>query len=296
MRLSVGPVLYHWDREQLFGFYREIAESLADIVYLGETVCAKRRSLRLGEWLDIARVLAARGKQVVMSTLALMEAGSEVGQMSRLCRNGEFLVEANDAGAIGLLQENHLPFVAGSSLNIYSARTLAWLQKAGLMRWVPSVEMSGEQLAKIVSAISSTGEVPEVELFAFGRMPLAYSARCFTARAHGLTKDTCDFVCGRYPEGMAADAQDGQPLFVLNGIQTQSSAVVNLLRLWPEAREAGVDVLRISPRPKGTVEILSRTRAALDDGTALILSDIVDLPECDGYWHGRAGLEILGAA
>lgn len=293
MRLSVGPVLYFWDRERLLDFYRELAKSPVDVVYLGETVCSKRRSLRFPDWLEIGRMLADHGKQVVLSTLTLVEADSEVGQIARVCRNGDFMVEANDAAALDVLADQGVPFVGGIGLNIYNARTLALLQRAGLVRWVPPVEMSGEQIGRIADEVNASGGKPEVELFAFGRMPLAYSARCFTARAHGLGKDECGFVCSEYPGGMAADTQDGRPLFTLNGIQTQSAAVVNLLPLWREAGETGVDILRISPLRQGTADILRRMRKALDFGVAPEPLDIPGADQCNGYWYGRAGLEIL---
>lgn len=294
MRLALGPVLHFWDRERILDFYAEVAESPADIVYLGETVCSKRRSLRFPDWIGIGRMLAAHGKQVVLSTLTLVEADSEVGQIARICRNGEFLVEANDAAALDVLIDNQAPFVAGPGLNVYNAQTLAWLRRAGLVRWVPPVEISGGQIARIVAGAGAGAGKPEVELFAFGRMPLAHSARCFTARAHDLGKDECGFVCGDYPEGMPADTQDGRPLFRLNGIQTQSAAIVNLLPLWREVQESGVDVMRLSPRPEGTGELLRRMREALTLGVAPQLPDIPDTPQCNGYWYGRAGLESLG--
>lgn len=296
MRLAVGSVLYFWDRERLLDFYREVAESPADIVYLGETVCSKRRSLRFPDWLEIARMLADHGKQVVLSTLTLVEADSEVGQIARVCGNGDFLVEANDAAALDALLDSGVPFVGGIGLNIYNARTLSWLRQAGLVRWIPPVEMSGEQIAGIVAEAGASGEKPEIELFAFGRMPLAYSARCFTARAHGLGKDDCGFICGQYPEGIPAATQEGAPLFTLNGIQTQSAAIVNLLPLWREARQAGVDVLRLSPRPDGIGELIRRTRAAIDAGDTPELPEIPGADQCNGYWYGRAGLERLGRA
>ena len=296
MRLAVGPVLYLWDRERLLDFYRELAQTPVDIVYLGETVCSKRRSLRFPDWLEIGRMLADHGKQVVLSTLTLVEAESETAQIARVCRNGDFMVEANDAAALDVLTDNGVPFVGGIGLNIYNARTLAWLMRAGLVRWVPPVEMSGEQIGRIVGEAGTSGEKPEVELFAFGRMPLAYSARCFTARAHGLGKDECGFVCGDYPDGMAADTQEDYPLFTLNGIQTQSGAVVNLLPLWREARESGVDVLRLSPLPVDMADILRRMREALDSGQAPEPPDIPGAMQCNGYWYGRAGLESLGLA
>jgi collagenase-like PrtC family protease len=249
LRLAVGPVLYLWKRERLLEFYAAVAESPADIVYLGETVCAKRRSMRLDDWMEIARMLTGHGKQVVISTLVLLEAESEVAQLARICANGEFLVEANDAAAIDVLHEQGLPFVAGAGLNVYNAQALMWLRQMGLMRWVPPVEMSGEAIGRIVAEVRRDDTKLEVELFAFGRMPLAYSARCFTARAQGLTKDTCEFICDRFPEGLVTETQEGQPLFALNGIQTQSAALLNLLGCWREAQEVGVDILRVSPRP-----------------------------------------------
>ncbi len=294
MRLAVGPVLYFWDREQLLDFYRDLAETPVDIVYLGETVCSKRRSLRFPDWLEIGRMLVDRGKQVVLSTLTLVEAESEVGQIARVCRNRDFMVEANDVAALDVLVESGVSFVGGIGLNIYNARTLSWLRRAGMVRWVPPVEMSGEQIGMIVDEVTASGAEPEVELFAFGRMPLAYSARCFTARAHGLGKDECGFVCGNYPEGMAAGTQDGRPLFTLNGIQTQSAAVVNLLPLWREAAESGVDILRLSPLPQGTAELIRYMREALDSESTPELPDIPDKALCNGYWYGRAGLESLG--
>lgn len=293
MRIALGPVLYLWEREQIFDFYSDVAETPVDIVYLGETVCAKRRKLRFDDWLELGRMLTGRGKQVVLSTLALVEAESEVGQVARVCNNGEFLVEANDAGALDALQEKGLQFVAGPGMNIYSARTLAWLSRAGLVRWVPPVEMSGKQVADLISEAGGSGVHPEVELFAYGRMPLAYSARCFTARAHGLTKDSCGFICERYPEGMPANTQDGRPLFTLNGIQTQSGAAVNLLPVWQEARAAGVGALRVSPQQSGMRDLLFAMRAAIDAEAELRIQGSSGVPECNGYWYGKAGLESV---
>jgi len=53
-KLSLGPVLYYWPRETLLEFYARIAASPVDIVYLGETVCSKRRVLNYSEWLELA--------------------------------------------------------------------------------------------------------------------------------------------------------------------------------------------------------------------------------------------------
>ena len=72
-RLSLGPVPYFWPRETLLEFYDGIARTPVDIVYLGETVCSKRRPLKSGEWLELAATLQAAGKEVVLSGLTLLE-------------------------------------------------------------------------------------------------------------------------------------------------------------------------------------------------------------------------------
>ena len=84
-RLSVGPIQFHWPRQQMLDFYERIESSEADIVYLGETVCSKRRELRHQDWLDVAERLLASGKEVVLSTLALVEARSEIAYIRKLC-------------------------------------------------------------------------------------------------------------------------------------------------------------------------------------------------------------------
>ena len=84
LRLALGPVQYYWSRDDLLVFYDNVAESPVDIVYLGETVCAKRRSLHLDDWLALGEQLAAAGKEVVLSSLALIEAeGDDASICSR---------------------------------------------------------------------------------------------------------------------------------------------------------------------------------------------------------------------
>lgn len=63
----------------MFDFYREIECTPIDIVYVGETVCSKRRSFRHQDWIDVAERLQSAGKEVVFTTLVLLEANSELG-------------------------------------------------------------------------------------------------------------------------------------------------------------------------------------------------------------------------
>mgnify|MGYP006171242927 CR=1 FL=1 len=53
MQLTLGPVLFGWQRQQLLDFYAEMASQPLDVIYLGETVCSKRRALSLGVSQDI---------------------------------------------------------------------------------------------------------------------------------------------------------------------------------------------------------------------------------------------------
>lgn len=292
MKVSLGPVPYHWPRAVLSEFYEQVARSSADVVYLGETVCAKRRELSAGDWLDLAERLEETGKEVVLSTLTLIEAASELGAVKRLCEQDRFPVEANDMGAVQMLAERGRTFVAGAAINIYNGRGLAVLRESGLRRWVMPVELGGEALVEILADArlrGIDGDV-ETEVFGFGRLPLAYSARCFTARAANLPKDRCEFRCIDYPNGLPVFTQDDRRVFTLNGIQTQSGAVCDLCDLWPEMVRAGVDVFRVSAEGPASLEVVDAMAEAIRAQCAPDLS-AGDEPTCRGYWTGTAGMD-----
>lgn len=290
-KLSLGPILYFWSKQKTEEFYERIADTPVDIVYLGETVCSKRAVVRFDDWMQIGERLAATGKEVVLSTMTLLEAESELLMMRRICDNEKFLVEANDIGAIQLMQGR--PFVTGPSVNVYNERTLARLAKQGLKRWNLPVELSRDTLADMQA---KRPEGVETEVFAFGRMPLAYSARCFTARAHNLPKDDCDYKCGEYPDGLLLSAQDETRFLALNGIQTQSAHTLDLLPELDELRSLGVDVIRISPQAEHTEEIINTFHRCLSGEESLEagnarLRELMPTGPCDGYWHGKPGIE-----
>ncbi|MET1077634.1 MAG: U32 family peptidase [Pseudomonas sp.] len=287
MKLSLGPVLFYWDKKQLLDFYAEMAAAPLDMIYLGETVCSKRRSLSLDQWLGLARELRECSRaELVVSGLALVEAASELSSLRRLCENGELRVEANDMAAVQFLADAGVPFVAGPSLNLYNGHALAELLACGMYRWVPPVECSG---ALIRSALTQLRELqlepPELELFAYGHLPLAYSARCFTARAQNRPKDDCQYCCLDYPEGIALLSQAGEALFTLNGIQTLSAEVSNLLADYPDLQASGAQLLRLSPRAKHMNEVIDSFDRVRRGALPPLLVE-----GCNGYWHGRPGM------
>lgn len=289
MQLTIGPVLYHWPRSELFNFYERLLQLPVDRVYLGETVCSKRRELRTAEWIELGRYLASRGREAVLSTLALIEAESELATLRRLCDNGELQVEAGDMAAVQMLTERRLPYVAGPSVNIYNPRALGLLCRTGLQRWVPPVELSGEALRTLLAAARRDGHRPETEVFAWGRLPLAWSARCFTARAHGRPKDDCGFVCREYPDGLPLDTRDGEPFLTLNGIQTQSARIQDLRAFLPEMRAMGIAAVRLSPAAEAFEAVVRGWRQSLDIPGAQA-PGAVGRQACSGYWRGAAGM------
>lgn len=292
MKLSLGPILYYWPRQQVFDFYQAAAEWPVDVVYLGETVCAKRRELRLDDWIELANLLADAGKEVVLSSLALITAASERGALRKLCQNGRLRVEANDLTAVQLLSEQHLPFVCGHSVNIYNHRSLRHLQQEGMYRWVMPVELSADSLNGILEIASQDdpAPLPETEVFAYGRLPLAYSARCFTARYHNRGKDECGLICLSHPDGLRMNSQECEAVFQLNGIQTQSAAVCNLLEAWDDMQRIGVQLARISPQVEGTDRVIAAFHARRQGQLATLPTNEA---WCNGYWHGQPGMMHL---
>lgn len=291
MRLSLGPIQYFWPRETVLTFYQRLADAPVDIVYLGEVVCSKRRAIRLEDWLGIADFLRAAGKEVVLSTLALVEAESELAMMRRIAENGRFRVEANDMAAVNMLA-GRAEFVAGPHLNTYNHETLALLHTVGARRWVMPVELNRDALAALQQKRPAG---MQTEVFAFGRLPLAFSARCFTARAHNLGKDECGFRCADDPDGLLLSTREQQAFLTLNGIQTQSAQTYNLLPHLAELDALMVDVVRLSPQTQGIFEIIEVFRAALAgrldaEEAEAKLRPYLPYGVSDGYWFGQAGM------
>jgi len=294
MKLSLGPILYFWSLDDIESFYQSMLDAPVDILYLGETVCSKRRSLGFEQWLELAKTLSnskeSNSKEIVLSTLSLIEAESELKTLRRYCDNGDFLVEANDMAAVQLLSEKKIPFSIGPTINVYNAQTLAILQKQGLQRWVMPVELSQQTLVDILADLDDMGikDKIETEIFSYGHMPLALSARCFTARAHNLPKDQCDLKCIDYPDGLQVKSQEDQSLFTLNGIQTLSGLRYDLYNELQEMQAIGVDIVRISPRSRQTKAIINayyQKINATEDAAAYTIAE-----NCNGYWHGEPGM------
>jgi collagenase-like PrtC family protease len=292
MKLSIGPIQYFWERARVLDFYQQAADSAAEIICLGEVICSKRRLIKLDDWLAIGEELRQSGKEVILSSLTLLEAASEMSSLKKLCANDSFLVEANDISAVQLLSSAGKPFVTGPNINIYNGRSLNLLAGMGMKRWVLPVELGLDTL-KELQALRPEGL--ETEVYALGRLPLAYSARCYTARSHNLPKDDCQYKCIDYPDGRLLETQEDKGFLVLNGIQTQSALTHQALDQLPELDELGVDVLRISPQHEHTMTIIDIFYNSLNNNKITNISnnllELLPLGACNGYLVGKAGMD-----
>ncbi|MBA4177577.1 MAG: U32 family peptidase [Leptothrix sp. (in: Bacteria)] len=304
--LTVGPLQYWWPRAAVMDFYAEVADSAAGRVVLGEVVCSRRNDFGLDDWLALARDLRAAGKSVVLATQPLVMSEAELRTLRRVAEQDEFAVEAGDAAALQVLarafaaRPARQPFVIGQHVNVYNRAALIEHASFGAGHWVAPMELGLDAVARInPPADRVTGHSGPIttEVFAFGRMPLAFSARCFTARHHQLSKDACDFRCRDDADGLLLSSGDHQPFLVLNGVQTQSAALHCLLGDAAALRAAGVDSVRLSPCSQDFVRALQLFDEVLNHGAAAEAARAemaaLRLPGTlvNGFAHRQPGME-----
>lgn len=288
--LSLGPLLFNWPADRIRDFYRRIAdEAPINDVYLGEVVCGKRQPLLQGALADAAERLESAGLRIIWSTYALPATPRERRLTAELAQ-GNGLLEANDMSAI--LDRSPAPFVAGPLLNIYSGPAAAELVGRGCVRICPNIELS---LAAI-SSISRDCPGVEIELFGFGRAPLAISGRCAQARFAGLHKDSCRYVCDQHPDGMTVSTFEEAPFLAVNGVQTLSHGVQTIDVPVTALRAAGVTNVRLSPHAMDMVAVSRAFRDYLDG--AISHDELQHRlrvagppgPLVSGYLHGAPGM------
>jgi len=290
MQITLGPLMFHWPPERLASFYEAIAaEPTIDRVYLGEVVCGKRSPLTEHALAAAAERLADAGKVVVWSGLALPATVRDRKAIATLTQASD-LIEINDVSAM-LARDG--PFVAGPLLNAYNEGAVEELVRRGCVRLCPNVELSLEAISKIVRFHSAL----EIEFFAFGRLPLALSGRCYHARSHGLHKDGCQFVCDQDPDGMTLRTLEGEAFLAVNGVQTLSHGVQLVDVPAAALRAAGVTALRLSPHSGDMTAVARAFRAYADNLlTPCELAEDVRTagapgPFVNGYLRGEAGGE-----
>jgi collagenase-like PrtC family protease len=290
--ITLGPVLFNWEPERWRDFYFRIAdEAPVATVYLGETVCSKRAPLLEPHYEAVADRLSAAGKTVVFSTLSEVVSKLDRKLADQISTAEGFLVEANDGSALLHLQGR--PHHIGPLMNVYNERTVAFLADKGAQNFCLPAEMPAAAIGALCRGVRDLDTTIEVQVF--GRQSLALSARCYHARAHGRTKDSCRFVCDNDPDGLELSTLDGRPFLAVNGIQTLSYEYLNLIHEVPELRAMGVSRFRLSPHSLDMVEVASIFGAVIDERLttqeAAARLDAIKpaAPFSNGFYYGKPG-------
>ncbi|MCC9624503.1 U32 family peptidase [Thalassospira sp. MA62] len=292
-RLVMGPILFHWDEGRKRDFYARIAdETDVDTVHVGEVVCAKRMPFFDKHLPEVIERLQRAGKEVVLSTLALVMNDRECAQIRDFAQMSDLLIEANDISAVGILAgKDHL---IGPYINIYNESTFSYFED----RMAKRIALPWELPATSIAAICKSRQSAEIEVQVFGRMPLAISARCYSARVNGLHKSGCQFVCGEQLDGMEVSTLDDAPFLAVNGLQTLSNTYVELSDDIEQLQASGVDAFRLSPHSLDMTKVSSLYRQLLDH---LITPDELrhrldemkfPMTFADGFLHGHPGAEF----
>lgn len=297
MELTVGPNQFFWDADRWSAFYGGLAEAPVDRVVLGELVCSKRLPFYQDRIPAAVERLLAAGKDVALTSLALVTLKRERRMTADLADMG-VEVEINDLTALA-----HLPggaaFRVGPLVNVYNEGTLAWLAARGATRICLPPELPLASVRALAGAARDLGVAAEV--WGHGRLPLAISGRCYHARLHGRTKDNCQFACEEDPDGLSVETTDRQPFLAMNGVQTLSDSVASMACQVETLTEAGVSALRLSPQT-GDFNALCRLYRDRCDGRieagamAAKLRDAVPGGRLsDGFLTGTCGAAWSGA-
>lgn len=289
MEIALGPVLFGWSRERLIDFYKEVAEmDSVSRVYIGEVVCARRRGLTIDDMVSIGEGLKAKGKGVVFSTLAVVSNEAELDTI-RAIGETSFPIEANDVSVFNMVDPRERELYAGPHIKTYNGSAVEFLKTLGVRGVTFPVELSGEAVGENIAVC---GDV-EVELFAHGQVPLAFSWRCYTSRAEGIdNKEEC--VHGCEEGGIEITTLDGNPVFTINGTSVLSAEAHMLAGVVEELSTMGVKRLRVSPEAENTGRIADIFKARIDGrlGRKEAIEELGVLSKgklVDGWYHGKAG-------
>ena len=298
-KLTLGPIAYHWPAEARRDFYARIAdEAPVDEVYLGEVICSKRAPFHEADLPATIERLERAGKVVILSSLAEVMLTRERKATADLAALDAPEIEINNAA--GLFARGQRPHRIGPFMNAYNEATIAWMAGQGATHVCLPGELPAASIA--VAARAARGLGMGVEVQVFGRASLAVSARCYHARAHGRTKDNCQFVCEEDPDGMPLNTTDKRPILRVNGIQTLSESYVDLLPETGQLVQHGVTHLRLMPQSVDMVAVASVFRGALDGATgadeaeAALRALCGAAPFSNGFYHGEAGYRRIAAA
>lgn len=295
MKITLGPIPFLWDKERILSFYKEVSATPVSTVYLGEVVCSKRSVLGRDTIEALARMLSDAGKEVVVSTLGLITHRDELNFIESLC-SLPLSIEVNNIGVLNLCPDK-FRVIGGPHLSIYNAPAAKFLAGLGIRRIVFMPELSQQAIESLSLSVPSV----EKEIIAFGNLPLAFSWRCYTARALNLSKTNCAIVCNKYPSGMPLDTMEGMPLFNINGTQLMSEKKVCMIEQIDILRSFGIGHLRIIPQEHHTSDIVELFNKVITGDFSVpaafeALKRFAPAGVSNGWFYGRAGWEYVDKA
>ncbi len=288
MKISLGPIPYLWGPETQLKFYREIAKSPIEDIFLGEVVCSRRSGLHKTVLSEIVNLLEGSGKKVYLSSLGLVTNDIELETQREIVDSG-CTIEANDFSIVKLCHDAGKDFIIGPYISVYNRPSLEFLRGLGAKRVVLLPEIALGSLSHMIKDIGI-----ESEIMAFGKPHLAFSWRCYTARMHNLTKDACQQVCSKYPGGCTVSTIDNMPIYSINGTEIMGAMNISLLEQLDIIKEAGITHIRIIPQEEGTGDIASVFSRAIEGRIekkeALeLLKKITGSDFSNGWFFGEAG-------
>jgi O2-independent ubiquinone biosynthesis protein UbiV len=295
--LTLGPLLFNWSPDRWRDFYARIAdEAPVDRVCLGEVVCSKRLPFIVDLFAAAVERLQRAGKTVVMSSLALPTLLRERRQVTELIAIPGVTIEINDLSVLAQLAGQS--FAVSPLVNVYNEGTLAFLKSCGAVH----VCLPPEMPLEAVAALTPLADGVTLEVWAFGRLPLAISARCYHARIQGLAKDSCQFVCGADPDGLPVDTLDGEHFLAVNGVQTMSHSYADLSGDLDALARAGIRSLRLSPQSCDMIAVAQIFRDAAEgrcgpaEARRRLCAELPAAQFANGFLHGQPGWRLLQAA
>ncbi len=295
--LTLGPVLFNWPVDAWEDFYAGIAdEADIDRVVIGELVCSKRLPFYAERILPVVERLLRAGKAVALCSLALVTTERERRLAAGLWDVDEIEVEVNDLTLLATIPAR-TGFAVGPLVNVYNEATLGYLARRGARRVCLPPELPIESVEILAGAAKADGV--DTEVWSFGRVPLAISGRCYHARIHGLTKDSCQFVCERDTNGLPVQTLDRQGFLAVNGVQTLSHTCATTLREVDRLRVAGVNSFRLSPHDCDMIAVSRLYRDRLqgaidaDEAMARLAGVQTFAPLSNGFLYGAAGAELV---
>jgi collagenase-like PrtC family protease len=295
--LTVGPLMFNWSPNAFVDFYARIAEEApVDRVVVGELVCSKRLPFYADRIPEVVARLERGGKTVALASLALPTLERERRAAHELAEQTEHDVEIDDLTLLRWMRPERR-FAVGPLVNVYNDNTLTYLARLGARRFCLPPELpigSVEVLAKAARALDA-----RVEVWAYGRIPLAISSRCYHARVHGLTKDSCQFVCANDLDGLTARTLDGADFLAVNGVQTLSHVTASLIGDCDRLAAAGVGALRLSPHSGDFVAVTqafadaAAGRISAEEALARLAKISPDAEFSNGFLFGDHGAAAL---